>query len=320
LRRLAVTVFVLALLLATTAAFALTEALKLERSPVTRPRFDRVFSPTCACPQSSARLALRLRTAATIDAVIVDADGDPVRTLTTRSRHMPGRLVFRWDGEDDAGSVVSDGPYRLRVRFAEERWTITIPNVVRVDTQPPTVELLGVAPRTLSPDGDGRRDRAQIDLRLSERAGPLVLVDGVLAARARARSGSAALVWRGTRRGRPLPAGGYVVTLQARDLAGNVSAPTAGIPVRIRYIELATGRLRARARGSLRFRVLADAERFRWALVRSGGARRPLLAGTAGTAVVVVRLPPRIRAGRYVLRVSAGGHADETAVVVRARR
>ncbi|MGH3032275.1 MAG: hypothetical protein ACRDNE_16220, partial [Gaiellaceae bacterium] len=71
-RRVVVTLLVLALLVATAAAFAVTEALKLEPSALSRPRLDRIFSPTCACPQSTARLAFRLREADTIDAVIVD--------------------------------------------------------------------------------------------------------------------------------------------------------------------------------------------------------------------------------------------------------
>jgi hypothetical protein len=321
LRRVAITLLVLALLVATTAAFAVTEALKLEPSALSRPRFDRIFSPTCACPQSTARLALRLRESDTIDAVIVDAQGDLVRTLASDRRETAGRVVFRWDGEDDAGSLVPDGPYRLRVHLADERRTIVIPNVVRIDTDPPRVELVEVSPRILSPDGDDRGDRARIQLRLSERARPLVLVDGAPAARGRERSaGRAALAWPGTVRGRPLTAGSYVLTLQARDRAGNLSVPSDGAIVRIRYIELAKATLRARRGRVLRFRVLTDAQTFRWALLRRGDARRALLSGTASTERVTLGLPRRIRAGRYVLRVTARGHADQARVLVRRPR
>ncbi|HZB85667.1 MAG TPA: FlgD immunoglobulin-like domain containing protein [Gaiellaceae bacterium] len=319
-RRVAITLLVLALLVATTAAFAVTEALKLEPSALSRPRFDRIFSPACACPQSIARLALRLRDSDTIDAVIVDAEGDVVRTLASDRRESAGRVVLRWDGEDDAGSLVPDGPYRLRVHLADERRTIVIPNVVRIDTDPPSVELVEVSPRILSPDGDGRGDRARIQLRLSERARPLVLVDGTPAARGPARSGRAALAWPGTVRGRPLTAGSYVVKLQARDRAGNLSVPSDGAIVRIRYIELAGGTLRARRGRVLRFRVLTDAASFRWALLRRRDARHALLSGTASTERVTLGLPRRIRAGRYVLRVTATGHADEARVVVRRPR
>ena len=237
-RRAAVTVLVFALLAGTAAAFVVTEELKLERSPIGRPRFDRVFSPVCDCPKETARLVLRLRRSDTIDAVIVDADGDPVRTLASGSRRVPGRLVLRWNGRNDAGAVVPEGAYQLRVHLADERRTIVIPNRVRVDTTPPTVALVSLAPRLLSPDGDGRSDAARAVFRSSERARPLVLVDGALAARGRVRAGgTSAVAWRGTKDGRPLPAGLYGVALQARDRAGNLSEPTPATAVTIRYIE-----------------------------------------------------------------------------------
>jgi hypothetical protein len=321
LRRVAVTVLVLVLLAGTTVAFVLTEELKLERSPIVRPRFDLVFSPTCACRQETARLALRLRRANTIDAVIVDDDREPVRTLESGVRHEPGRLVYAWNGRSDGGSVVPDGRYRLRLHFARERRTILVPDVVRVDTQPPEVELVNVAPRGLSPDGDGRRDSAKIELTTSERAAPLLLVDGVLAVRGGVqRAGAGELVWPETRGDQPLGPGVYTLGLQARDLAGNVASARRVVAVRIRYIELAARTLRARRGGLLRFRVLTDARQFRWTLSRRGGRGRPLLDGTARRLAFALRLPTRIRAGRYVLRVAANGYADDAAVVVRRRR
>jgi hypothetical protein len=314
-------VLVLTLLAGTTVAFVLTEELKLERSPITRPRVDRVFSPTCACPQRTARLAFRLRRSNTLDAVIVDADGTAVRTLAAGSRHTPGRLVFRWDGRNEEGAVVPDGPYQIRIRFARERRTILVPNVVRVDTEPPEVELVSFVPRSLSPDGDGRRDAARVAFRLGERARPVLLVDGLPAYRARVHAAeSAAFRWPGTAAGRPLPAGRYAVALRAHDPAGNVSPPTPATTVAIRYIELAGDSFRARRGRVLRFQVFTDAGQFQWALGRRGSTGRPpLLAGIATGMDVAVRLPRRIRPGRYVLRVAANDHGDKAAVVVRAR-
>jgi hypothetical protein len=237
----------------------------------------------------------------------------------TGSRRGRGRVVFRWGGRDDAGALVPEGAYRLQVRLAEQRRTIVIPNRVRVDTTAPTVALLGVAPRRLSPDGDGRNDIARVTFRLSELARPRLLVDGAVAARGRVRAaGTRALAWPGTKAGKPLPAGLYAVSLQARDRAGNLSEPTPATAVTVRYIEVAGDTLTARRGGVLRFQVLTDAMPFRWAL-SAADARRPLLRRTAGTATVVARLPLRIRPGRYVLRVAASGHRDEAAVVVRAR-
>jgi hypothetical protein len=223
-------VLLLALLAGTTTAFALTEALKLEQSPVLRPRFKPVFSPTCACPRETARLVVRLRDADTIDAVIVDEDGNPVRTLASRERHAPGRAVFRWNGRDDRGEIVPDGTYRLRLHFAEADRTILIPDTVRVDTRPPTIELVSLEPRRLERGGEG----ATIVVRLAEPARPLLLANGDLILRSPvAAPGLARLTWDGTVEGHALSRGRYALTLEAEDRAGNVSLPTEAVIVRI---------------------------------------------------------------------------------------
>lgn len=318
-RRLAVTALVLGLLVGTTAAFALTEALKLERSPISRVRFAHVVAPTCGCRHATARLAFRLRRRDTLDALMVDDDGDPVRTLADDSRRDPGRILLRWDGRDDEGAVVPDGTYRLRVHLADDRRTIIAPNRVRVDTEPPAVELVSLAPRRLSPDGDSRADAAVIVFRVSERARPLVLVDGSVALVGKPSGpGSAELVWQGTNHGRPLPEGAYLVALEARDAAGNLSTATESLPVRVRYIDLAASILRTRRGGFLRFRVLTDARHFEWKLFRRGG-RTLGLGGPSEPGRVVLALLPNIRTGRYVLRVTANDHHDDALVIVRAR-
>lgn len=220
----------LVLLAGTTTAFALTEALKLEQSPVLRPRFKSVFSPTCACPRETARLAVRLRDADTIDAVIVDDDDNPVRTLASRERYARGRTVFRWDGRDDGGEIVPDGTYRLRLHFAEADRTILIPDTVRVDTRPPTIELVSLEPRRLERGGEG----ATIVVRLAERARPLLLVNGELLLRGPVRDpGRVQLRWDATVEGHPLSRGRYALTLEAEDRVGNVSTPTVTVIVRI---------------------------------------------------------------------------------------
>ena len=320
-RRLAITALVLGLLVGTTAAFALTEALKLEHSPLARVRFAHFVAPTCGCRRATARLAFRLRRSDTLDAVMIDDDGDPVRTLVDDSRRDAGRIVLRWDGRDNEGNVVPDGAYQLRIHLADDHRTIVVPDRVHVDTEPPAVELVSLAPRRLSPDGDGERDAAAIVFHLSERARPLVLVDGSVAlVGKRTGSGSAELVWPGTDDERPLPEGTYLVSLEARDAAGNISTATEAVPVRIRYIELAASTLRSRRGAFLRFRVLTDAGRFEWKLFRRGGLGRPLaFGGPSEPGRVVLALPPHIRTGRYVLRVSANGHHDDAVVIVRAR-
>ena len=166
----------LALIGGTTAAFTLTEALKLERSPIGKVRFRAYFADV-DCAKSTARLSFRLREEDRLDAVVVDSDGEPVRAREQgRTLAWPG--VYRWDGRTDAGTPAPDGAYRLRVHLDEQRRTIVVPNVFRLDTEAPSVELVSLAPRILSPDGDGRRDSATLEISLGETARPIVLVDG----------------------------------------------------------------------------------------------------------------------------------------------
>jgi hypothetical protein len=308
---------VLALIGGTTAAFTLTEALKLQRSPIGKPRFRLFFSPTCECPKSMARLSFRLRREDSLDAVIVDADGEPVRKLTSGDERSPGRVVLRWDGRTDGGVLAPDGAYRLRIHLDEERRTIVVPNVFRLDTEPPTAELLSLAPRVLSPDGDGRRDSATLEVGLSEAARPIVLVDGTAAEAGRlAESGDSELDWAGSREGNALPAGVYVVGVQVRDRAGNLSSPSSGITVRIRYVSLGRSSYTATRGGVLHFRVASDAERIHWRLLRRG---KVVLRGADAPGAVSAPLPRRIERGRYVLRVAANGHRAEAKVLVKPR-
>ena len=72
--RLASTVLVVALLAATATAFALTEGLKLEPSPILGTRVDKVFSPVCRCESARARISFRLREADRLDIALVDSD------------------------------------------------------------------------------------------------------------------------------------------------------------------------------------------------------------------------------------------------------
>jgi flagellar hook assembly protein FlgD len=321
LRRFAVIALVLLLIVATTTAFAVTQALKLERSPVARVVVDHIFSPTCDCRTSSARIAFRLREPDRIDLQIVDGDGNEVRTLVTDSSRAAGAVLERWDGRADNGTVVPDGTYRLRIHLDEANRTILVPRRIRVDTEPPSVELLTLTPTRLSPDGDGVRDRATMELRLGERARPIVLVDGEAAKLVGWRdAGPASAGWDGDMDGRPLDPGRYDLTVQARDEAGNVSAASDSVAVRIRYIELARVSVSMRDGIVFRVRVRADAPEFRVLVFRRPDLTQPVLSRAVSGSSVSVSLPRRFRSGDYLVRVAAAGHSDGTDVIVRAGR
>jgi hypothetical protein len=123
----------------------------------------------------------------------------------------------------------------LRVHLEDDRRTIVIPNRIRVDTEAPRIQVVSLEPHLISPDGDGVRDFVTIRARVSERALPLVLIDGAPAGRGRwTNRGGTSFRWPGTVRGDTLPAGRYQFALQARDAAGNISTPTVSTLVRIR--------------------------------------------------------------------------------------
>jgi hypothetical protein len=223
------TLLALGLLAFTVAAFTYTEVLKLERKPLSRARVDQWVSPECACPQAAAGIAFRLREEQRLDVTVEEKDGDAVRTLAADRRFPAGAVRLSWDGRDDAGQVVADGPYRIRVRLLTERRTIEIPTDVTVDTEPPRVTLLGVSPTALAPGAP-----LEARYRSSEPALAVLLVDGEEVMRTALRgAGARAVRWDGLAAGTPLPAGSYAVALELVDRAGNVSDRTDPVAVTV---------------------------------------------------------------------------------------
>jgi FlgD Ig-like domain len=228
--RRSLTLLAVALLLASAAAFAWTEKLKLERPALGATRFVHRFAPTCGCRRSVARLSFRLRRPERLEvAVVSKEDEHVVRTLAEGLQRPEGRVVLRWDGRDDAGRIVPDGAYRLRVHLEEAGRIVLLRRQVKVDTRPPRVRLLGVSDTVLT------LGRTTISLRYeaSELGKPLLLVDRQLALRGRPhrarRPGT--ISWDGTVRSRTVRPGMHDVALVLRDEAGNRSRPTEPVAV-----------------------------------------------------------------------------------------
>jgi hypothetical protein len=315
-RRVALIALTLLLLAGTTLAFGVTQTLKLERSPITGPRFDQIFSPTCRCETDTAQLSFRLRRSDRVDAVLVDGRGDRVRTLASDLQRPRGRVTFLWNGRDEAGEVVPDGRYRLRVHLRQSRRTILIPTPVKVDTDPPSLRILRTTEPIISPDGDHRGDRLSFFYRTDEQARPLLMVDGKPASVGRlSPPGRSRFDWHGAIGGRAQPPGRYLLSLSVVDRAGNSSRQAEPLLVRIRFADIVEPPLAAARGGTIRLRVDTDAEAFRWSISRRG---KLLLAGRSVPPRAVIRLPERLRPGRYTVEVeTARGKGDRATLIIR---
>src|SRR4051812_14409533 len=92
------------LLAGTAVAFAVTQGLKQERSPVYGVRFSRVFGP-----HRPAALTFKLRKRDTITVTVVDGGDHAVRTFPPRTERR-GTVTRYWGGRTAAGALAPDGP------------------------------------------------------------------------------------------------------------------------------------------------------------------------------------------------------------------
>lgn len=216
------------LMVATAAAFVITEKLKLTPSPILDTLVSKTFSPVCGCRTNSATLSFRLRRGGRVQIDVIGPGGALVRQLARR-HFAAGFLFFRWFGRDQAGGLSRDGEYRIRVRLFSQHRTIILPNLIRLDTVPPKIERFRAEHRLVLV---GKRTR--VDYSLAEVADPILLVDGQVAVVGRFAHRSGTLDWYGKINGRPVRKGLHHLALEARDSAGNISPPFASVTVRLR--------------------------------------------------------------------------------------
>jgi hypothetical protein len=304
--RIASTVLVVALLAATAAAFALTQGLKSQLSPIYGTEPGDVFSPVCNCDTRTASIAFKLRDGDTLDVAIVDGD-EVVRTIERGREYARGPVEIEWDGRDDAGRLVPEGEYLPRVRLRDERQTITLPNPIRIDVTPPRLGPIRPSRSVFSPDGDRRADRVTFRYRLSEPGRAMLLIDGRRRVLTKFPRTEDKLDWFGKVGGRPLRPGTYTARLAAEDPAGNVSAQSSPFTIVLRYVTLGRDRITVTAGRRFAVRVSSDARAVRWRIGGRSGVARP------GT----LRIRAPLQKGQFTLEVSANGHTTRAAVFVR---
>jgi hypothetical protein len=293
-------VLVVALLGGSAAAFAVTERLKLERSPIYGTFVAKVVSPDSG---RRAKIVFRLRKGDSISLAIVDANDKVVRALFDSRHKGKGKHTFTWDGRDASGNPVPDGTYRPRVHLARDHRTILLPNPIIVDTKVPHIALARTNVTVVSPDGDNRHDYLKVFFHVSEPARAVLFANGRRVVKLKSFD-ARSLQW-GRRNGMPTKPGVYRLQLRAIDQAGNPSPPSRAFEIRIRYIELGKHVIHARAGGRIVADVSTDAHLYNWRIgSRHGRVRNRHLVLSAGTP------------GTYQLVVSESGHSAKATVVV----
>ena len=306
------TVTLLGLLVATAAAFAITEHLKLAKSEVLGIRLlprSKVFSPVCHCGTNKATVGVTLRHTGHVSVTIVDSDGHHVATIASgvsMPAHQPKE--WSWDGRTDAGGLAPDGVYHPSIELPRRKLRLT--DNINLDTQPPKV--LSAAARRTRPvlfAGPGRT--VAIHYTLDGQAHAVLYVGRRKITVGRTAQPSDKIKWAGTRDGRPLPAGRYDLSVGAQDIAGNETpaAQRKHLTVILRYVQLTPGKITVGSGRRVTVHVETAAKRYTWRLGRRQGTRRGK--------TLHVRAPTT--PGTYRLVVTENGHATTAVVRVRAK-
>ncbi|MDX6409222.1 MAG: hypothetical protein QOE13_2293 [Gaiellaceae bacterium] len=213
--------------MATATAFAVTQRLKLEPSPISRTRVSDVFSPVCRCASKTANIEFSLRRPDDLRIAVRTGSGEV--TVAERS-YAAGDVHARWDGRDASGELVPDGVYYPVVQLKRAGRTIDLPNPIRVDTIKPSIKFTSLRPRLFRPG----TEKLKVTYTVSEHAHALLFVDGRRRVFTNSTRLRGRLQWYGRIGGRIISLGRHKLQLVAEDLGGNRSAPTAAVVVRVR--------------------------------------------------------------------------------------
>lgn len=339
-RRVAAASLILALVL-TAIAFAAAQRLKRATPLVYGTQAIELFSPTLVRGQKSARFLFRLHRSDDITITIVTPQGDPVRTLDRDLAVTAGRQIRRdWDGAADSGRLAPDGAYRVQLTLRRAGRAVVLPDVLLTkDTTPPNPKVRSIGPERdpgtprpeLLPRADGKPIRARyrvigrspgIAVIRTDLARPRVVLDTKLK-----EQGNGTWEWDGTVKGRPVPAGTYVIAAHAKDLVGNQGwstgtaeqiAPLGGSlrgrgGVVVRYLAAQSPERAVRAGRRAGVGVIAAGARYRWSLRRIGESR-PRSRGTSRQSFLRPRVP-KGPSGLHVLELRTAEHRAQSAIL-----
>jgi hypothetical protein len=321
---------VFALLVAATgAAFFVTQRLKTSDPVVKRLALQRFFSPNGDGRKERAGISFQLPKGDRVTVEVVDGGGDRVRRLADGRRLRAGTHELDWDGRDDRGRVADDATYYVRVSLREQGRAVTGPRGIVLTTEAPTPRIVSALPRRV----DASR-RVPVAVRFT---GPAVVrpvfrvwrTDGSVreVAAFTVPRGQHVGTWNGLVRGRPAPEGTYAfsVTVQNRALIQGTAPgrlpPTRagalpGTGVRITGPEAILPVEAVTAGAIARIPVMGSRGVLPWRLSLVG-SEHVLRRGTGRAGQVAFRIPRRVPAGEYVVRIAAGSRPLRVPLTVR---
>lgn len=330
-----------ALVLATVAAFFVTQHLKSTTPVIAGISHPNAFSPhagNCKPEQRDTHISFYLlHRADDVDVYVVDASESIVSTIALNHHMRKGVRrpdgVFVWNGQEDDGRFAPDGTYHFRVGLRNQGRTIDLtgypillrsvaphPVITRVDNQ-----LLpnGGAQAAIHYSGNQGHDAIVRAYRTDLNPAKPRLVHSFRT------SGKASVAhWDGRVVGRAAPAGVYLMGLAVRDRACNTGYFPSLLPplrgstrhagVSVRYLAAEPPRDPVPAGSAAVVYVDSRQRPYRWAL-RRAGARRAASSGSGSAFKLALRIPHG-PAGLFSLAIRSGANRTEVPIAVHARR
>jgi hypothetical protein len=325
-----VRVVVALLVVATTAAFFVTQQLKSEDALVLRfAAQPKAFSPNGDGKRDRTELGFDLSRPATVSFYVLDGEGREIRKIADSvSLAGDAKHRFQWDGRDDEGNRLPDGLYQMRVVHRAEGRVIDSRKRIRIDRKPPRVTLLEAVPGTIAPREPGQSPEVVVRYRGPSNSAPEFRVfrtdvDGAPRVVRRFRGNEDRRgIWHGDvavgpERTEPAPDGDYAITVTVRDKAGNAAVAPEEIPrprsaragtgVSVRSFTLG-GPLEVIPAGSSATLEAGPIDRSIDFVMSRYGDPEPIRKGGRIGGRFRVHVPSDARTGLYLVRVRAGRH------------
>ena len=317
------------LVVATVAAFFVTQQLKSETPLVLRfAAQPKQFSPNGDRYRDTTQVGFDLSEPAAVTFSIMNGEGNEVRRIVD-NRPLGGdeKHRFRWNGRDDDGAFVPDGVYRMRVVRRDEGRVIDSTKRIRIDREPPQVEIVSAEPGVIAPREPGQDPEVTIKYRGPANRAPEFRVFRTdeagrphVVRRFRGEGNSG--VWHGEvatgpQDTGPAPDGDYAFTVSVRDKAGNLTVAPAELPtprlarpgtaVSARSFTL-RGPLEVVPAGSVATFEAGPVDRSLDFVLSRLGDPEPVRRGERLGGRFRVGIPSDTKTGLYLARVRAGRH------------